>query len=61
MNIMLLLLTIFKNEWASHGTCYSTLKPSCLPTGSPRGSEAVLYFKAVVELFKQLPTYDWLA
>jgi hypothetical protein len=50
------LLTIFKHEWASHGTCYSTLKPSC-----PRGTEAVLYFQRVVELSKQLPTYDWLA
>jgi ribonuclease T2 len=55
------LLTIFKHEWASHGTCYSTLKPSCLPRGSPRGTEAVLFFQRVVELFKQLPTYDWLA
>jgi hypothetical protein len=55
------LLTIFKHEWASHGTCYSTLKPSCLPCGSPRGTEAVLYFQRVVELFRQLPTYDWLA
>jgi hypothetical protein len=55
------LLTIFKHEWASHGTCYSTLKPGCLPRGSPRGTEAVLFFQQVVKLFKQLPTYDWLA
>jgi hypothetical protein len=55
------LLTIVKHEWASHGTCYSTLKPKCLPSGSPQGTEAVLFFKRVVELFKQLPTYDWLA
>jgi ribonuclease T2 len=51
----------WEHEWASHGTCYSTLKPSCLPRGSPRGTEAVLFFKRVVELFKKLPTYDWLA
>src|SRR6267154_2347981 len=55
------LLTIFKHEWAAHGTCYSTLKPKCLPRGSPRGTEAVLFFQRVVELFKRLPTYDWLA
>jgi hypothetical protein len=54
------LLTIFKYEWATHGTCYSTLKPSCLPRGSPRGAEAVLYFQRVVELFEKLPTYHWL-
>lgn len=57
----LCLLTIVKHEWSSHGTCYSTLKPKCLPDGSPRGTEAVYFFKRVVELFKQLPTYDWLA
>lgn len=61
MKFMPPLLTIFKHEWASHGTCYSTLKPSCLPRGSPRGTEAVLFFQRVVELYKQLPTYDWLA
>jgi ribonuclease T2 family protein len=55
------MLTVFKHEWATHGTCYSTLKPSCLPRGSPRGAEAVLFFQRVVELFKRLPTYEWLA
>jgi hypothetical protein len=55
------LLMIFKHEWAAHGTCYSTLKPNCLPRGSPRGAEVVPFFQRVVELFKQLPTYDWLA
>jgi len=61
MNFMSPLLTVFKHEWAAHGTCYSTLKPNCLPRGSSRGAEAVLFFQRVVELFKQLPTYDWLA
>ena len=61
MDFMSPLLTVFKHEWSSHGTCYSTLKPRCLPRGSPRGTEAVYFFKRVVELFKQLPTYDWLA
>jgi len=51
----------WEHEWSSHGTCYSTLKPNCLPPGSPRGTEAVLFFQRVVELFKQLPTYNWLA
>jgi hypothetical protein len=60
MNFMSPLLTIFKHEWATHGTCYSTLKPKCLSRGSPRGTEAVLFFQRVVDLFKKLPTYDWL-
>jgi len=49
------------HEWGKHGTCMSTLKPDCLPDGSPEGLEAVAYFQTVVELFKTLPTYDWLA
>lgn len=63
MNLIVafMVLTISKHEWASHGTCYSTLQPSCLPPGSPQGTEAVLFFQRVVELYKKLPTYDWLA
>ena len=45
---------------STHRTCYSTLQPSCLPHDSPRGTEAVVFFQRVVELFKKLPTYDWL-
>lgn len=54
-------LTALQHEWRTHGTCYNTLQPSCLPSGSPRGAEAVAYFQQIVELFKTLPTYDWLA
>ena len=36
------------------------MRPSCLPPGSPRGTDAVAFFKRVVELFKQLPTFQWL-
>ena len=51
---------VSKHEWAAHGTCYSTLKRSCLPTDSPTGAEAVAFFQQVVALFQTLPTYDWL-
>lgn len=54
-------LTVFKHEWSKHGTCYSTLRPTCLPRGSARGAEAVIFFRRVIELFQQLPTYEWLA
>ena len=50
-----------QHEWSTHGTCYSTLEPSCLPSGSPKGAEAVAFFQTVVRLFQTLPTYDWLA
>ncbi|KAG6889986.1 hypothetical protein C0995_012946 [Termitomyces sp. Mi166 len=39
----------------------STLMTTCLPSGSPKGAEAVAFFNTVVRLFKSLPTYDWLA
>lgn len=51
----------WEHEWATHGTCYSTLEPSCLPSGSAKGAEAVAFFQTVVGLFQTLPTYQWLA
>ncbi|KAJ7878993.1 ribonuclease, partial [Mycena olivaceomarginata] len=48
-------------EWSTHGTCMSTLKTSCLPSGSAKGAEAVAFFQTVVKLFQSLPTYTWLA
>lgn len=58
---MSLQLKAFQHEWSTHGTCYSTLRPSCLPSDSPRGAEAVAFFQRVVALFQNLPTYQWLA
>ncbi|EIW86991.1 ribonuclease T2 [Coniophora puteana RWD-64-598 SS2] len=52
---------LWEHEWATHGTCYSTLDPSCLPSGSPTGAEAVAFFETTVKLFKTLTTYDWLS
>ena len=53
-------LMVSQHEWAAHGTCYSTLERSCLPSGSPTGAEAVAFFEQVVALFQTLPTYSWL-
>ncbi|KAF8339284.1 ribonuclease T2-like protein [Amanita rubescens] len=52
---------LWEHEWATHGTCYSTLNPSCLPTGSPTGAEAVAFFETVVGLFQQYNIYSALA
>ncbi|KAF5348095.1 hypothetical protein D9757_013743 [Collybiopsis confluens] len=38
----------WSHKWDTHGTCYSTLRPTCLPSGSPSGTDT-------------LPTYTWLA
>ncbi|KAF7295698.1 Ribonuclease T2 [Mycena indigotica] len=53
--------SLWEHEWATHGTCYSTLKTSCLPSGSSKGAEAVAFFETTVKLFQTLPTFDWLS
>ncbi|KAJ8593219.1 ribonuclease T2 [Rhizopogon salebrosus TDB-379] len=52
---------LWAHEWATHGTCYSTLAVDCLPSNSPVGAEAVAFYETVVNLFQTLPTYEWLA
>ncbi|KAG9061066.1 ribonuclease T2-like [Linnemannia hyalina] len=44
----------WENVWATHGTCMSTLNPSCLPKGSARGAEAVAYFRTVITWYFNL-------
>ena len=44
------------HEWETHGTCISTLSPSCY-SGYTAGEEAVDFFTTVVSLFQTLPTY----
>lgn len=50
----------WEHEFNKHGTCMSTLEPTCYPDFQP-GQEVTDYFKRTVQLFKQLPSYDWLA
>lgn len=50
----------WEHEFNKHGTCMSTLDPACYPDFEP-GQEVTDYFKRTVKLFKQLPSYDWLA
>ncbi|KAJ7492316.1 ribonuclease [Mycena latifolia] len=52
--------SFWEHEWSKHGTCMSTLDVKCLPSGSAKGAEAVIFFNTVVKLFKTLPTYEWL-
>lgn len=50
----------WEHEWSTHGTCYSTLNPSCY-ANYKTGDEAVDFFVRTVELFSTLQTYTWLA
>ncbi|KAG6010312.1 hypothetical protein E4U43_008605 [Claviceps pusilla] len=52
--------TFWQHEWGKHGTCISSLSPSCYSDYQSK-EEAVDFFKKTVELFKTLPTYRWLA
>ena len=50
----------WEHEWATHGTCVSTLDPDCYSSYS-KGQEAADYFQVVVDLFKSLDTYSALS
>lgn len=51
---------LWDKQWAAHGTCISTLDPSCY-TAYQAADEAVDYFARAVSLFQTLPSYSWLS
>jgi ribonuclease T2 len=52
--------SFWEHEWGKHGTCINTMKPSCYSGYQPT-QEAVDFFQKTVDLFKTLPSYQWLA
>ena len=48
------------HEWAKHGTCISTLEPECY-NDHKATEEVVDFFQKTVDLFKTLPSYQWLS
>ncbi|KAI1092290.1 ribonuclease M [Rostrohypoxylon terebratum] len=52
--------SFWEHEWGKHGTCISTLEPSCF-TDYQATEEVHYYFNTTITLFKSLPTYQWLA
>ena len=51
--------SLWYHEWNKHGTCVSTLNPSCYSSYKPQ-EEVVDYFATSVKLYKSLDTYNWL-
>jgi ribonuclease T2 len=52
--------SFWEHEWGKHGTCISTLNPSCYVNYQPT-QEAVDFFTTTVNLFQTLPSYAWLS
>ncbi|KAH6620881.1 ribonuclease T2-like protein [Chaetomium sp. MPI-SDFR-AT-0129] len=52
--------SFWEHEWGKHGTCMTTLRPSCYSGYQPT-QEAVDFFDRTVALFQGLPSYSWLA
>lgn len=52
--------SFWEHEWGKHGTCISTLSPSCYADYRP-AQEAADFFDRTVGLFRTLSSYAWLA
>ncbi|KAL9088673.1 MAG: hypothetical protein Q9159_003009 [Coniocarpon cinnabarinum] len=51
--------SFWEHEWGKHGTCISTLEPSCYTDYTPQ-EEVVDFFTRTVNLYKGLDTYTFL-
>ncbi|CDR47602.1 CYFA0S34e00518g1_1 [Cyberlindnera fabianii] len=52
--------SLWEHEFNKHGTCYSTLKPTCYGDNMTDHEYVYDYYRETVELYETLPTYQWL-
>ena len=52
--------SFWEHEWSKHGTCISTLDPSCYADYQPT-EEVPIFFNRTVSLFQSLPSYEFLS
>ncbi|KAK8195181.1 putative ribonuclease T2 [Phyllosticta capitalensis] len=50
---------LWEHEWAKHGTCMTTIRPSCYANYT-QYLELVQFLNEAVHLYKQLPSQDYL-
>ena len=53
----MLIHNLREHEWNKHGTCYSTLNPTCYTDYQPQ-DEVIDFFNQTITLFQTLPTYE---
>lgn len=51
---------LWVHEFNKHGTCMSTLNPSCYDDDSPLNQNVIDFFQTTVDVWEQLPTYKFL-
>lgn len=52
---------LWAHEFSKHGTCFSTFDIPCYGPKYQEHQELVDYFETVVNYYRRLPTYNWLA
>lgn len=51
---------LWTHEFNKHGTCMATVNPSCYSSSAPASQNVGDFFTTAVDMFQQLPTYEWL-